>query len=447
MNAPSSNTQRPAGGPGVANEKSIKAVRPENHAGSLPCRQEQSRQDVFIQQVRDFLATRLATVITRLMPGGTIRGTEYYCGSIAGGPGRSCTTNLLTGAGSDDMTRQLWSDVIGLAQLIWNLAPLEAAQRLFMEFGPNNDPPPQPASCIPQPPQLVAIDAVDFLEMELPERGYILYPVIPYQGIVEAYAPRGIGKTFVALSLAIAVASGDSLFSWKAPEPKRVLYVDGEMPARGMQERLRALLRGNGLTAMLPEKLCLITPDLQHVVMPDLSTEIGQAAIEPYLQNVSLLILDNLATLCRTGKENESRSWLPVQSWLLNLRRRGIATLIIHHAGKSGDQRGTSAKEDIMDTVVSLRRPAEYTMNEGARFEVHLTKARGIVGEEAAPFEAWLKTVGERSFWETRPIEDVEMDRLKDCLAANMSIREIAEEMGKSKSTIHRMKAKLELKK
>ena len=40
-------------------------------------------------------------------------------------------------------------------------------------------------------------------------------------------------------------------------------------------------------------------------------------------------------------------------------RRRGMAVLLIHHAGKSGDQRGTSAREDIMDTVISLRRPRE----------------------------------------------------------------------------------------
>ncbi|TVM13537.1 RNA polymerase subunit sigma-70 [Oceanidesulfovibrio indonesiensis] len=390
-------------------------------------------------------------VVPRLMPGGIISGEEYACGSIAGGPGNTCSTNLLTGAGSDCKTRETWADVVELAQRVWNVSPLQAAKRLSAEFGLANDPPrhsPYLRSGIPQPPQLVAVDAVDFMEFDLPERGFILYPVIPYQGIVEAYAPRGIGKTYVALSMALAVATGDSLFSWKAPEPKRVLYVDGEMPARGMQERLRALLKGGiGDTTLASQLFYLITPDVQQAPMPDLSTEIGQAAIDAHLQGVSLLILDNLATLCRTGKENEARSWLPVQGWLLNLRRRGISTLIIHHAGKSGDQRGTSAKEDIMDTVISLRRPAEYAMSEGARFEVHLTKARGIVGEDAKPFEANLRTIGERSFWETTPIEDVEVERLKDCLAAKMSLREIAEELGKSKSTIHRMKEKMNLKK
>ena len=69
-----------------------------------------------------------------------------------------------------------------------------------------------------------------------------------------------------------------------------------------------------------------------------------------------------------------------------------------------------------MDTVISLRRPREYAMSEGARFEVHLTKARGIVGEGAKPFEASLVTDGQMLHWQVREIEDVELDELKRLL-------------------------------
>ena len=57
--------------------------------------------------------------------------------------------------------------------------------------------------------------------------------------------------------------------------------------------------------------------------MPDLSTMSGQLALEPYLKGVDMVVLDNIATLCRTGKENEAQSWQVMQSWLLDLRRRG----------------------------------------------------------------------------------------------------------------------------
>ena len=157
-----------------------------------------------------------------------------------------------------------------------------------------------------------------------------------------------------------------------------------------------------------------------------------------------MLVLDNLATLCRTGKENESQSWTPIQTWLLDLRRRGMAVLLVHHAGKSGDQRGTSAREDIMDTVISLRRPKIYNVAEGARFEVHLTKARGIVGEEALPFEVHLRSEDNRLLWDVSDLVNVQAEELKRLLAEGLSLRDCADEMGVSKSVLHRLKKRLE---
>src|SRR6478672_1561999 len=97
---------------------------------------------------------------------------------------------------------------------------------------------------------------------------------------------------------------------------------------------------------------------------------------------------DNLSTLCTNGSESASDAWVPMQNWLLKLRRRGVAVLLIHHAGLNGRQRGTSRREDALDTVIALRRPPDYSPEEGARFEIHLEKTRSMVGEGAAPFEA-----------------------------------------------------------
>ena len=293
-------------------------------------------------------------------------------------------------------------------------------------------------------PALVSLNMREFLSMSIPERGLLLSPILPVQGIGIMYAPRGIGKTFAALSVAVAVASGGAVFNWRAPMPKKVLYVDGEMPAIAMQTRLAALVGGMAIPPLALENLNLITPDLQSRPIPDLSTVGGQAALEPYLKGVDMVVLDNIATLCRTGKENESQSWQTMQAWLLELRRRGITVLLIHHAGKSGDQRGTSAREDIMDTVISLRRPREYSMAEGARFEVHLTKARAIVGDDAKPFEANLVTEGNALHWQIKVLEDVELETLKRLLSDGYSIRDCAEEMGKSKGAIQRLKKKLD---
>ena len=293
-------------------------------------------------------------------------------------------------------------------------------------------------------PPLKAISMEEFLLSTLPERDYLLHPVIPEQGIVMLVAKRGIGKTFTALHMSLSVAGGLSLFNWHAPKARRVLYVDGEMPAISMQERLAALATGMAAPPHAMQNFSIITPDIQSRPMPDLATTYGQQALEPFLAGVDLLVLDNLATLCRTGKENESQSWTPMQTWLLDLRRRGMAVLLVHHAGKSGDQRGTSAREDIMDTVISLRRPTTYSVAEGARFEVHLTKARGIVGEDAMPFEVHLRSEGNQLIWDVNEPVNVQAEQLKQLLAEGFSIRDCADEMGVSKSVVHRLKKKLE---
>jgi putative DNA primase/helicase len=210
-----------------------------------------------------------------------------------------------------------------------------------------------------------------------------------------------------------------------------------------MQESLNGLSKGMKLTVPYPEFFQIITPDLQTVPMPNLANAVGQQSIEALIQDTKLIVMDNLATLCRNGRENESDFWMPVQSGQLDLRRRGLSVLIVHHAGKSGDQRGTPAKEDIMDTVISLKRPKGYTMQKGARFEVHLTKARGVAGEEVRPFEAQLQDDNGTLSWTKRDIEDAELGQLKKHLANGLPIREIAEEMGKSKSAIHRLKNKI----
>ena len=59
---------------------------------------------------------------------------------------------------------------------------------------------------------LVALDMSEFLSMQIPDRGYLLSPILPVQGIGILYAPRGVGKTFAALSVAVAVASGGAVF-------------------------------------------------------------------------------------------------------------------------------------------------------------------------------------------------------------------------------------------
>ncbi len=285
----------------------------------------------------------------------------------------------------------------------------------------------------------------ELLQKEYPPLHFVLSPIIPHKGLVMLYAARGIGKTFGALSIACAVIAGGKVFGrWEAPEPLKVLYIDGEMPTVVMRERLLKLTDSSHYDLSFADNLHILTPDEQDCPMPNLATIAGQKAIEPFLSGVTLIIIDNLATLARHGRSNDEESWIPMQSWLLELRRRGFSVLLVHHAGKSGDQRGTSAKEDILDTIINFRRPADYQSDQGARFEVHLTKASALCGDEAKPFEVSLISNPDGSLdWLVRDLEDANESRIQELLQLGMSYRDIAEEISISKSAVGRIAAKL----
>src|SRR5204863_1798653 len=101
-----------------------------------------------------------------------------------------------------------------------------------------------------------------------------------------------------------------------------------------------------------------------------------------------------------TGSESASDAWVPMQTWLLRLRRQGVSVLLVHHAGVNGRQRGTSRREDALDTVIALRRPEDYSAEEGARFEVHFEKLRNRAeGVAAVTFEASVENVGNGVYW------------------------------------------------
>lgn len=291
---------------------------------------------------------------------------------------------------------------------------------------------------------LIALNIADFLKLEIPERKPLLAPIIMEKGHAMIYASRGTGKTYVALSIAWAVASGGSLFDrWHAPEPRRVLLVDGEMPAWSLKERLERI-RASEPDINEPDNLYILSADTQESGIPNLATQEGQRALEPFIEKAELIILDNLATLAAYGKSNEAESWLPMQLWLLELRRRGKTALLIHHANKSGDQRGTGAKEDIIDTSISLELPRDYSPEDGARFEVHYAKHRNFTGRDAMPFEVRL-TAGADGVtrWHTRTLENMELEKLRELRDQGYSIRDCAEEMGITASKAQRLNNKL----
>ena len=233
-------------------------------------------------------------------------------------------------------------------------------------------------------PRVTALTMEAFLKMKIPPRATMLTPWLPERGLAMIYAPRGTGKTRMAHGVAYAIASGSGFLRWMAPQPKRVLLLDGEMPAATLQEMLRATVQASHCNLPDPRFFKIAAADLVRDGLPDLASPSAQQFYCDVVADADLVVVDNLSTLCRSLKENDADSWTPVQSWALGLRRSGKSGLFIHHGGKSGGQRGTSRKEDVLDTVIALRRPPDYLAEQGAQIEIHFEKSRGFHGPNAS---------------------------------------------------------------
>jgi hypothetical protein len=285
---------------------------------------------------------------------------------------------------------------------------------------------------------LRALDLHDLARIKFKPRAEMLAPWLHSQDLCMVYAARGIGKTHFALSVAYAVATGGSFGPWQAPQPRKVLYLDGELPGAVMQQR--CLMHCPDVEP-LHGYMRVLTPDIvpEDETLPDISTPEGQAAIELSIDpDTELIVIDNLSAWARTGRENDAESWHPIATWLLSLRRRGIAVLIVHHGGKNGQQRGTSKKEDLLDVVIGLSRPKDYDPQQGAVFVLEFTKARNLTGTEAESMEFTLGGDENRAVWSFSSAEASTVDRVAARAREGLSPGEIAEELGIHKSSVSR---------
>src|SRR5258708_4357248 len=235
---------------------------------------------------------------------------------------------------------------------------------------------------------LSILTAADLLAADLPPRADVLAPVLASDSAALVYGPSGIGKSFFALAVAWAVAAGGSFLGWRAPRPQRGLYVDGELGAASLRERL-------ALFGPPPERLMISAHGLGSGPLLDLSEDAGIVRLMAAWNDPELVVLDALSTLAGLGRGDPER-WDRLQRFLLHQRTHHRAVLMVHHVNRDGELHGTTRRENALDLMVALRRP-ESQLPEGrasgnARFEIHFEKARRHHGAPLTPVLAELET-------------------------------------------------------
>ncbi|PTX93472.1 hypothetical protein DB345_17855 [Spartobacteria bacterium LR76] len=278
-------------------------------------------------------------------------------------------------------------------------------------------------------------DSTDHRAHEIPSRQPVLGDWFMEGDLGFIYAPRGLGKTWFALGLATAVANGRAFGPWTATAPRRVLYVDGEMPCEALDARIGGMGESRELIVLNHEELFHFTGEVLN-----LATPAAQRALTGRLlaQGIGIVFLDNLSCLFSGMKENDADDWESVLGWLLTLRRHRIAVVVVHHSGRNKEtMRGTSRREDAAFWVIRLD-AVNDEQRDGAAFRSEFTKDRNSRREQS-PYEWTFQTL-ESGVVEVKAIASSGLETLREWIACGLtSAEDIAREMGVSKGTISKM--------
>jgi hypothetical protein len=282
----------------------------------------------------------------------------------------------------------------------------------------------------------------DFLRQPWPEPEFLLEPLIRRASINMVAGQREAGKSWLAMSMAIACATGTTTLDSLLTAPRRVktLYLDGENGAVETSERLRLLHTHLPRNAAEPDLDILVPERCQDGLAPDISSEDGQQYITDLIQTheYELVFLDNLSVLAGNMDENSAYDFQPVQQFLLWLKAKGVSTVVLSHVGKdkSRGPRGSSKRTDALSTLVEIAKPDGDAAGDSLKIEWRITKARHRVPTSVRqPLLIELQSNG----WTTQPLaSSVGVDELVAMKEAGMSGHAIAKELGLSKSEVYR---------
>jgi hypothetical protein len=291
----------------------------------------------------------------------------------------------------------------------------------------------------------VILPVHDFRELDIPERTSLLHPFLREFSIGMVAADRGTGKTMLAMSFCDAISRGVGFGPWEGGAPANCLYVDGEMVAHDIIERLNYFAPGER-----PAQLYTFSDHYAtstgfpgaNLLDPDWCNGVKEFCLA---HGVRYVVFDNLASLAGEGDENASKEWAPIAKHFRELRFAGIATHLLHHTNKSGGQRGTHAREDALDYSIMLERPKDYEPDMGASFILRFTKAR--VRQSDAPLIAPVNLKLDQDpagnyIWTWQAAKKANWEAVIEMLNQGLRQQEIADAIGISRSLVAKIKAK-----
>ena len=224
----------------------------------------------------------------------------------------------------------------------------------------------------------------EWLARQLPEPDCLLGKWLTTTTRAIINAPTGLGKTMLGIGLGMRMAAGVGFLHWLGVRPSVVLFIDGEMTARGLKRRLIAEVQRLGQQPAGFHALC--HEDIEN--FQPLNTPAGQKQIEDVLKRigrVDFIFFDNIMSLI-AGDMKEEDGWRQTLPWIKSLTKRSIGQLWLHHTGHDESHGyGTKTREWQMDVVGHCRRLVQPGID--VAFQLTFTKARDRTVDNREDFE------------------------------------------------------------
>jgi hypothetical protein len=210
------------------------------------------------------------------------------------------------------------------------------------------------------------------LSEELPEAPYWIQPyLLPLSGVMLVGGLTKIGKSFVLMEMARALALGKSPFGCSSLQASqcRVLLVECEVGERSLKQRFSGILKKDNIQE-IEDHLWYVSKDPYLI----LNEERGQDRLRAYLEQIKpqVLILDPIGKLHTLDENSNSciAELFNIIDRLVDMGRKecGLSVIFSHHFGKPArgnfleaqdpldiyNFRGASKWVDNPDTVVTL---------------------------------------------------------------------------------------------
>jgi hypothetical protein len=236
-------------------------------------------------------------------------------------------------------------------------------------------------------PQLLNIEAWDTIKDE--PVSWIIKDVLTIKGFCVLVGPPGSYKSFIALDIAEAIATGRTWMGNQVSSPGAVLYIAGEgfggLGARIMSTKINHNTKDGAEIYVIRHQLNLrSSADDFNILMESIDDLIQRTGID-----LRLIMIDTLARAFGGGNENDSSD---MGAWIHNCgrmqRKLDCALMAMHHSGKDilRGARGHSSLLGAVDTQLELQKIAMDEPKDGVAGRGVITLSKSKDGQDNLKF-------------------------------------------------------------